>query len=261
MNIIVDKPNFSIVVPAPCNASCSFCFWNKNVVKSNTREYLQNLWDTLEDLPSEFVQCSITGGEPTMSPILKGIVTLARERFDKIVLSTNGWQLGVHPYLATEGLIDHLNISRHGLSLEDNKRIFNSENVINDDKLEHLSTFYQQYGIDVTLNCVLPENFEDEDFIHRYVEYAKRCNSNFVAFRKDHSNLSPMGVERGLSKVVESYGCPVCRTDVRLIDGMTTIWKYSVKEPSNELGGVYELVYHQDGKLATDWAGENIVTL
>lgn len=258
-NLIVDNPNFSIIVPTGCNAKCSFCFWDRNVTRVKPEEYLEKLWSELQDLPDIFTQCSITGGEPTMLPWLKGILRLVRERFDKVVLSTNGYKLDKHLYMCDDGLIDHLNISRHDIGEKNNRQAFGTESIPSDKVIRALSRTFQNFGIDVTLNCVLSPEYDDLQFIHDYIDYAKGLNANSVSFRKDHSDLEFMGVEEALGKVIYSSSCPVCRSDVRLINGMTTTWKYSVKEPSNDLGGIYELIYHQDGRITSDWKGENII--
>jgi molybdenum cofactor biosynthesis enzyme MoaA len=257
----VCNPNFSIVVPSACNANCSFCFWNREVIEVNKKRYLENLWDVINNLPDDFTQCSITGGEPTMLPWLRGILLMVRGRFDKVVLSTNGWKLKTHMYIATDNLIDHLNISRHDIGLKANCQAFNSARVIPDEELREVSEAFQRNGIDTTLNCVLPSTCNDLKFIRDYIKYAKSLSANAVAFRKDHSDLEFMGVENSpfMSKIIDSHSCPVCRNDVRLIDGMTTTWKYSVKEPSVDLGGIYELIYHQDSRLTADWNGINLI--
>lgn len=260
-NLSVDNPNFSIIVPSSCNARCDFCFWDRQLVDINRKEYLERLWDTISSLPSDFSQCSITGGEPTMLPWLRGILLLVRERFDKVILSTNGWKLMDHIYIANDHLIDHLNISRHDIGYIKNSHKFKTTLTLTDDEINRISSYFQRRGIDTTFNCVLPPNFNDIDFIFDYISYAKSLNINYVAFRKDHSNLDFMGVECNelMSDIVESHSCPVCRNDVRYINGMKTTWKYSVKEPSNDLGGIYELIYHQNGNVTSDWSGINTI--
>lgn len=261
MNLIVDNPNFSIVVPSPCNASCNFCFWNRDYIEVDPKDYMIKLVKTLDNLPGEFTQCSITGGEPTTLPWLRGILTLARERFSKVVFTTNGHNLVNHTYMAEHGLIDHLNISRHAIGKEDNIKIFKDSRIPHDDEIEVMSTFFQYHGIDVSLNCVVSKDFRDVEFVYKYIQYAKDMNINSVAFRKDHSDLFDMGVEPFLGKIVDTAGCPACKVDARYIDGMLTYWKYSVEEPSNELGGVYELVYHPNGVVTSDWKGEHVVNI
>lgn len=261
MNLVVENPNFSIVTPTPCNAHCDFCFWNRDYREVDPREYLMGLVKVLDNLPGEFTQCSITGGEPTMLPWLRGIMKLVRERFNKVVFTTNGWKLKDHLYLADERLIDHLNISRHGIGVEENRDAFNTSSVVSDETLGRMSSYFQMMGIDVSLNCVVPEDFNDVKFVHRYIEYAKDLNANSVAFRKDHSNLEDMGIEPYIGNIVDTGGCPACKVDVRYINGMLTYWKYSVAEPSVELDGVYELVYHQNSVVSSDWKGEQVVEL
>jgi len=71
LNLINEEPNFSIIVPTGCNAHCDFCFWNRGHSEVDPVEYLNQLCETLDALPDDFEQCSITGGEPTMLPWLR----------------------------------------------------------------------------------------------------------------------------------------------------------------------------------------------
>ena len=259
MNLINDFPNFSIVAPTGCNARCDFCFWNEEHTEVDPREYISNLWKVLDNLPGDFTQCSITGGEPTMLPWLHPVMKLVRERFAKVVFTTNGYNLVDHLYLAEEGLIDHLNISRHAIGYEANCERFNTDEVLEDGMVQTYASLFQFYGIDTSLNCVLPTDFNDLQFINKFVQYAKKLNCNSVAFRKDMSDLTDMGVEQRLGNIISTSGCPACKEDVRLINGMTTFCKYSVAEPSKDLGGIYELVYHPNSVLTSDWAGQDVI--
>ena len=261
MDIIVENPNFSIVAPTGCNAHCDFCFWDRKYTEQDIEKYLTNLAEVLAHLPDTFNQCSITGGEPTMLPWLRSVMRLVRERFDKVVFTTNGYALGDHLYLAREGLINHLNISRHKIGFDANCEVFKTNDIPEDGVVKALSSLFQHYGIDVSLNCVVPTNFQDLNFVNDYIEHAKQLNCNAVAFRKDHSDLMDMGIEPYLPHIIGSSGCPACKVDVRLMNGMLTYWKYSVSEPSNDLGGIYELIYHPNGRITADWAGKQVIDI
>ena len=218
--------------------------------------YLAQLSEYMFQLPSEFQQCSITGGEPTTLSWLPEILDTIRWRFKKIVLSTNGFNM-------TEEIIrkvDHINISRHHYGDTENFEKFGTNTVPNHNQLRSIAAMAEVHAKDVTLNCVLPTNFDDEEFINRYITFAKVSNVNAVCFRKEHSDLHLIPVEAKLtSKILEDGRCPACRKRVRTIRGMTTTWRYSVKEPSDVLTGVYELIMQPNGDLTSDWAGKKIV--
>jgi len=258
MNLVVDNPNFSIVLPGDCNASCKFCFW-KETPKADTlslRAYRARLDEVLQELPNDFRQCSITGGEPTKSVYLNHTLASVRERFDKVVLSTNGYD--VNPLML--GYIDHLNVSRHEMDDHLNTGIFQSNDVPNVSELREICDMANSVDVDVTLNCVLDSKFSDKPWIRAYIQFAKFVNANAVCFRKVHSDLKPLPVESGWGKIVAESSCPVCASRTMYIEGMKITWKYSVKEPSIEMKGIYEAVFHSDGRLTNDWAGNNEIT-
>jgi DNA-binding cell septation regulator SpoVG len=81
-----------------------------------------------------------------------------------------------------------------------------------------------------------------------------------ICFRKAHtetSDLKPTETERLVSafKIAQHSECPVCRSDLRIIEGMQTWWTASIAEPSDLMvDKMYEAVFHPDGKLYADWS-------
>jgi organic radical activating enzyme len=258
MKLAVENPNFSIIVPTGCNAKCEFCFWSKPEGCLQGVEYLRRLNDVLQELPKEFTQCSITGGEPTTSPILREILVLVRMRFEKVVMSSNGYN--IEPWVFD--YIDHLNISRHDYNDENNNQVFQTDTVPTGKQLRSICATANTKGVDVTLNTVLSTNFNDKAFIYEMIEFSKSVWANAICFRKEHSDIEPMPVEEDLNwKITYEHSCGVCTVKDRFIRGFKTTWRYSVLEPSKALNGVYELVFHGDGKLTSDWEAEDEVTI
>lgn len=249
-NYAVDNPNFSIIVPAGCNAKCEFCFWKQPNDAITGVKYLKRLNQVLQELPSQFTQCSITGGEPTACGLLREILTLVRLRFDKVVMSSNGYSIQNWMF----DYIDHLNISRHDYQDGHNERIFGTDTVPNMHKLADICERANEHGVDVTLNTVLAPDFDEYNFIDKMVDFTKVVGANAICFRKEHSDIEPMPVEDYIhNKVTYEHGCGVCLIKERLMKGVKTTWRYSVLEPSQELGAIYELVFHANGKLTLDW--------
>lgn len=253
MDLKITNPNFSIVVPTGCNAKCSFCFWEKAKDIPEKMEYLKKLQKTLQGLPPEFVQCSITGGEPTTCSFLREILLLVRMKFEKVVLSTNGFK--VEPWVFE--YIDHLNISRHHWEEGENQKIFNSASVASSKEISQICQLANEEGVDVTLNTVVPADFNDEGFLRKMISFSRECGANALAIRKQHGDLKDLPLESTLkSKVATEFGCGVCKTKTRYIDGFPVLWKYSVKEPSKDSKGVYELIFHQNAILSPNWKDE-----
>jgi hypothetical protein len=272
---INDNPNFSIVLPGECNAACSFCFWEQK--KSPIKKiYLDKLAKTLDILPNKFKSCSITGGEPTISPYFLDVLPILRERFNKIVLSTNGNKLLDILRDGEKGKIiynniDHINISRHAIDQKENDNIF-STNTLTDSQIIQTNKMLMSIGIDITLNCVHDEEIKSS-FIYDFCDYAFRTlGISHVCFRQQHGNLKNADgvIDFCDGKIKEEYSCPVCRT-------ISTEWEYSpdpfqnserhkvsfktsVIEPSKELKSIYELIFNQDCKLTSDWDGITEIT-
>jgi len=272
MNVKVNNPNFSIVVPGKCDSSCQFCFGSDKKLKKIGRiKYLKKLRDTLDGLPPYFTQISITGGEPTLSPLLEDILhSIDKDRFPKLVLTTTATKNG--NLLGTRFIdkVDHINISRHSIDDEENRKIFCNNDIPDKEELKELITELNIAGIDVTLSCVLREKvILDELFrarIIQYIKFAKEVNATACQFRKNQtpdSDLNPTRYELAFSEyqVVHRNECPVCRSETKYIDGMSITWRASLFEPSNEWNGIYELIFQPDGIVTSDWAGENEIDI
>lgn len=256
-----DNPNFTIITPGGCNSFCSFC--TDPFKRKPSADYLSNLVKVLSSqLPAHFEQCSISGGEPTLSPELESILELVHMsgRFRKVVLTTNGARLAKFiPVL--QRTIQHLNVSRHAIGYEANTAIFGTRDIITDDALRAAAFELNKAGIDVNLNHVYTADSQfTVDYVLRYIDYARSVGATSVSFRYDQNenSLEPTYLEKLFSdwKAVNEGGCPVCRNHTVLVKGFPVVFKASFAEPSKAIDDVYELVYHITGKLTTDWEGK-----
>lgn len=260
-----DNPNFTIITPGGCNSFCSFC--TEPFKKKASPEYLANLTDVLLDrLPAHIRQCSISGGEPTLSPQLDCILTAVKAsgRFDKVVLTTNGARLP-HFVPLLKKTINHLNVSRHGIGYDANTKVFGTPNIVTDEDLKAASFELNKAGIDVNLNHVYSKDSSlTVDYVLQYIDYAKSVGATSVSFRYDQNenSLEPTYLEKLFSEwnVVRAGGCPVCRNHTVLVAGFPVVFKASFAEPSKAINDVYELIYHITGKLTTDWEGQREYT-
>jgi len=256
----IDEPNFSIVLPGPCNANCKFCFWKKEKTHKN---YIERLKTVLDCLPSQFKQISLTGGEPTLSQYLREVVEcIDKKKFPKVVLTTNGSGL-LDSIQAISGKVDHVNISRHSILDEQNFTIFGTDKLIpTTSALNHLCYELNKQGIDVTLSAVLNKYIKKADDAILFIKYAKFMGASQIFFRKEHGSIEPSSLEmnfRKFYKYTES-SCPACRSVRQIIQGIPVIWKTAISEPSTALDEIYEVIYHPSGKLTEDWKKEKLVT-
>jgi len=261
--------NTTVLLAGSCNASCDFCFWNKENAKIKAgRGYLDSVFSHLEKLPDSFKVLSVSGGEPTLSPMFgKFLARLGVHRrshdLDRVVLTTHGGNL--KPFITAIGcVIDHVNISRHGIGTADNVSIFGTDKIPTDDELRDLILrIHSETAMDVTLNCVVKPDVSVE-FCNDFIEYAKDLGADAVSFRKVASDVSPTNAESAfVSKhgIASKADCPVCRGLVQDVDGFEVRWKGSVDEPSLMTNGIYELVIHPDGKLYRDWGMTSEVSI
>lgn len=252
INTIIN-PNFTIVMPGGCNAKCDFCFWKQEKTCDN---YLEKLQDTMDGLPSQFYQLSISGGEPTLSPYFKDVLDLIDiEQFTHRILTTNGIALLNNIDIIKEK-IQHINISRHHFDDEINAKIFDTNNIPNTEYIIKCVEELNMAGIDVTFSAVLTDEYiKTKDDILNYVDYAKRCGASHIYFRKKHENLEPHYLEKefGLSKIIDSHDCPACRTRIQLIKGIDVHWKTSVLEPTDVIDEIFETIFNANGIMTRDW--------
>lgn len=260
-----DNPNFTIITPGGCNSFCSFC--TEPFKKKAAPEYLANLADVLlTQLPAHMRQCSISGGEPTLSPQLESILMMVKTsgHFDKVVLTTNGARLPQFVPLFKKS-IHHLNVSRHGIGYEANTKVFGTRGIVTDEDLMACAFELNKAGIDVNLNHVYTQDSAlTVDYVLDYIAYAKSVGATSVSFRYDQNenSLEPTYLEKLFSEwnVVRAGGCPVCRNHTVLVAGFPVVFKASFAEPSKAIDDVYELIYHITGKLTTDWEGQREYT-
>ena len=126
--LVSPTPNLSLMLPGWCNAKCEFCFWERAQLanKFPQKEYATKVADFLDRLPESFRQISVTGGEPTISPVFDDVISVIASRknkFNKMVLTTNGINLDQKASIIS-GVVDHINISRHHYDDELNNKIF-----------------------------------------------------------------------------------------------------------------------------------------
>lgn len=253
--------NFTVVLPGGCNAKCSFC--PDSMEGKPPSDWLLKLSEAIVRRPSSWTDCSVTGGEPTISPYLELALPIISSGFDKTVLTTNGIMLHDKVHVIGQ-YVDFLNISRHGVGLEANRKAFKTKRVPTDQQLaESIAIFKEIYGGFVNLNHVYlkNDNHIDKEYLENYVCYAKLLGADSVSFRYDQTEncLDTTGLEKAFLEyeIIDSGSCPVCRSHTVIVDGLPVTFKASFQEPGMAYeGGLYELIFGTNGKLTRDWSGE-----
>jgi pyruvate-formate lyase-activating enzyme len=252
------NPDVKIILPGGCNARCSFCFGGKNWGVFSAPSWGDRMKKLLNSLPPEFCQLNITGGEPTISENFQElihIVRLQKERWPKVVLSTNG----SYSDLDLSGSVDHVNISRHHYEDRANWDIFGTTTTPSTGQLKRRIRDLSVQGIDVTLSMVI-QGCWDRDGILLMVEYCKSVGAVGLTIRTDYRiGLEESRTEKSFSHLrsVRETGCPVCHTKVQIIEGLFVTWSRGVLEPTAILppGEVFEVIIQPDCSMTLDYAG------
>ena len=258
------NPNFTIVLPGPCQANCEFCFWNR---EDDEGSFLKSLKRVLKKLPSNFTQISISGGEPTLSPVFDETMKLINKykkkgKFNKVVLTTNGINL-IEKDL--DG-IDHINISRHHVYDKVNRKIFKTDKVPDIEELTMINSFVNSEGIDINYNVVFVDENQTNDY-NIWSNFVKKTGATSVTFRNQYGeynySMLEMSVLDDLYKPNIVSTCPVCRTASYFIDGVKFKFHSSDYEPTESKkfsdDETYELVLHPTGDLTRDWEAKKVI--
>jgi cyclic pyranopterin phosphate synthase len=255
-------PNFSVILPGKCNAKCDFCFWKYEKSPNN---WLYELEETIKSLPDKFRRVSISGGEPTLSPVLDDAIKIIKNsrNWDAVVLTTNGAKVveKINSFIG----VNHVNLSVHSADDKENKKIFKTKSIPDHGEIINICNALNSIGIDVNFNCVLRGQFKTKEDVLNYIKFAKLHGASSICFRQDQALVSTDKPKEMLwfkdIKVLNGWDCPVCKVWNQYIAGIKVSWKSAVPEPSKTIKDVYELVFNQNGKLTSDWEGKDIVKL
>lgn len=263
-----NEPNLTLLLPVNCQANCDFCFWSKHQ-RVSFEDYMKELKNTLINLPKEFRQVSISGGEPTMLKInqFKELLELLTMRFDKIVLNTNGYKLlhFLHDDFIKNSLT-HINLSRHSVLSSENKRIFKTENIPSKYDITLINRIKK-----VRINCV----YSDKESLNviEWVNFIKETESDGVAFRRlaeegvnNESQVEMRNFHNKILNLEYKNKCLVCYGAhyTFLGDKNTNIYfRRSVNEPIDFMpkNTIFEIIIHENGKPYTSWNKGNVIDL
>lgn len=265
------SPNITIVLPGPCQAKCTFCNWKQD---DKISKFIINLDKLLNNLPPNFKQISISGGEPTLSPVFVDVIEMLGKakqngKINKVVLTTNGYKLDYDNNIPImESIVDFINISRHHYSDNLNRKIFNTNNVPDKDELQWIITRCNKIGIEVNLNCVFNEHNKNLNInsLEMFIDFAKDVNANSISFRNQYDDFEPSEVQCELELTHKAKSsCPVCVNKTFIVNGMSIKFHHSSNEPTESKSfskdETYELILNGNGTLARDWEGKKEVSL
>lgn len=207
--------NFSIFVDDYCNADCKFCvaqirydhksrMYEKNHI-SDPDKYLARLEDILKVVRPVNPSVSITGGEPSLSPILPDILRLVdKYDFRKRTITTNGSGLlltrdndTVLGHLIKNNF-QHINISRTHFDDEVNLNIMrfnNKDTYCTVPMLKEILNITSKTDLKHRLSCLLlKEGIHTVEDIKKYLDFYGNIGANNFIFRElmdyDHNAVN-----------------------------------------------------------------------
>ncbi len=206
--IVEDTPQFNLsiklVIPSGCNMRCPFCFnnLNRSTACHNIDDFKENFMPSLLNIvnvskrinPNRTISLDITGNEPTFNvSLLRFVLRSIRKNkvsFDKVVLTTNGYQLD-NVMEDMNGVVDIVNISVHHYNERKRSEAFGRSEMVSDTNYyKHLTEQLKNNGISVSAIAVIYKSLDEpiEQFIHKFVTWCKnvgfeslRVRSNFYA--------------------------------------------------------------------------------
>lgn len=202
---VYDNLNFSIFVDDYCNADCKFCvaqlrYEHKNKMYQKKHiedrdQYLARLEQVLKIVRPLNPSVSITGGEPSVSPVIVDILKLVDQyQFRKRTITTNG--SGLLKTVDGDALINHLvkygwnhlNISRAHFDDAINKEIMRykcEEEYCGVRELEDIIRTLGSTNLQHRLSCLLlKDGIGNLDLVKRYVDELRHIGVNNFIFRE-----------------------------------------------------------------------------
>ena len=197
--------NFSIFVDDYCNADCKFCvaqlrYQHKNALYQKAHiedrdKYLARLEEVLKMVRPLNPSVSLTGGEPTLSPIFIDILRLVdKYDFRKRTITTNGSALlktvendTIVNHLIQNGF-NHLNISRASYDDKLNREImrYNVEKeYCTDEMLREILSITNKSAMSHRLSCILlKESVNSVEEMKKYLDFYSTLGANNFIFRE-----------------------------------------------------------------------------
>lgn len=300
--------NFNIFIDDYCNADCKFCvaqlrYEHKHAMykKAHIKDldaYLKRLEEVLKIVRPLNPSVSITGGEPTLSPILTEVMKLVDSyNFRKRTITTNG--SGLLKVQDNDTILsnlikykwNHLNISRASYNDELNRKImrYDSEKeYCSMDMLKDILNATSKSDLKHRISCLLlKESVNSVSEIKKYVDFYSQLGANNFIFRElmDYDK-SAVNIEKikycNANKIklydiwneFDNYPEFIPYLNILGYYYYVEIYKYfgntvasesadlnmQNREFANNSDVVYEMIFHNNGNLCGSWIdNENVL--
>lgn len=293
--------NFSIFIDDYCNADCKFCvaqlrYAHKQALYQKEHitdldKYLSRLEYILKLIRPLNPSVSITGGEPTLSPILTDVMKLVDDLgFRKRTITTNG--SGLFNIQNGDTILNnlikyhwnHLNISRASYNDSLNRQIMRyaaEKEYCTVEMMKDIIAVTNTSDLHHRISCLLlRESVCSVEEIKRYIDFYGNIGANNFIFRElmdyDHTALNTEKMEycdknkiklNEIWEDFEKYPNFIPFLNILGYYYYVEIYKYlgmtvasesadlnqQYVEKSKHPDTVYEMVFHNNGNLCGSW--------
>ena len=263
-----------VVLPFRCQAKCKFCFnkFTKDTQEHNFDVFIKNLRKSLLALGTCFknrkISIDVTGNEPTFtaketflafSNVIRDFKNNYNGIVDKVVMTTNGYQLKDALHDSSLDVFDIINISLHHYDYEKRKDIFGTPIIPSNSDVYYMTHILKKRGITTTSVAVVdcddttPVRFKS--FVKDFSVSSKEIGFDNTRIRINYLNevekanmLFSMpfeGEETNVHPTLSKKRIKINNYDVTIYRGVEALTDY--------VYGV-ELVIDDDGKLYVDYS-------
>lgn len=293
--------NFNIFIDDYCNADCKFCvaqlrYEHKNAMYNKKHiedidTYLARLNQVLKIARKLDTSVSITGGEPTMSPILTEVLKMIDSYgFRKRTITTNG--SGLFRIQDNDTILNnlikynwnHLNISRASFDDELNQKIMrysSNKEYCNNQMLKEILDISNQSNLKHRISCLLlKESVNSVERIKAYVDAFAQLGANNFIFRElmdydknaintekmkycDENKIKLYDIWHDFEKYPEFipylnilgyyYYVEIYKYHEMTVASETADLNIQNREMEAHKDVVYEMVFHNNGNLCAGW--------
>lgn len=286
--------NFTIFLDDACNADCKFCIEqiktanngriNKVGKIENPAVYLKRLDDILRKIRPYNPSVSVTGGEPLLSPCFRDALRiLARHRFRKVVITTNGTNIEQYTDDIIAAGISHINFSRPSYDANVCQNIMRfRDRMPLFETLEAAIAKLEANGVRTRFNCIISrEGIGTLPEMRKYLAFVRSMGCRHVVFRElmsfneqecrnaekaayaaknrvlmndlwteigQDAAFVPFSNIRGHYYYIEIYKYQ----DMTVVSERANL-KFLEKYRRENLHYIYEMVFHPNGNLCAGW--------
>lgn len=286
--------NFTIFLDEACNADCKFCIEqiktanngriNKIGKIGDPAVYLKRLDEILGKIRPYKPSISVTGGEPLLSPCFRDALRiLARRKFRKVIITTNGTNIAQSADDIIAAGISHVNFSRPSYDADVCQRIMRfRDRMPSFETLEAAIARLEAGGVRTRFNCIISkEGIGTLPEMRKYLAFVRSTGYRHVVFRElmsfneqecrnaekaeyaaknrvlmndlwaeigQDAAFVPFSNIRGHYYYIEIYKYQ----DMTVVSERANL-KFLEKYRRENLHYIYEMVFHPNGNLCAGW--------